>query len=135
MNYLVDANVLSEATKPMPSDRAVDWLARREQEIAVDAIILGELRYGILLMDKGRRRQRLEIWFTQVVAKIRCVPWDAACGLRWAGLQAELRSGGNTMPLQDSMIAATALRYDLVVATRNSRDFQNAGVRLVNPFD
>lgn len=60
MRYLVDANVLSEATKPRPDPRVVDWLARSERELAVDPIILGELRFGILLLPRGQRRVRLE---------------------------------------------------------------------------
>ena len=50
MRYLVDANVLSEATKPNPDPRVVDWLTRAERELVVDPIILGELRFGILLL-------------------------------------------------------------------------------------
>ncbi len=135
MTYLADANVLSEATKPAASEKAVDWLRRQEKELVVDAIILGEVRYGILLMQKGRKRQKLEKWFNDVVAALRCLPWDAATGLRWAELQAQLRASGLTMPMRDGMIAATALRHGLVVATRNTRDFKNAGVSVVNPFD
>lgn len=58
--FLVDANVLSEATKPAPNERVVEWLERNEPEVAVDPIILGEIRFGILLLPRGRRRSRLE---------------------------------------------------------------------------
>ncbi len=60
MRYLVDANVLCEPTRPNPDPRVIDWLRRNEREIAVDPIILGEIRFGILLLQKGRRRTRLE---------------------------------------------------------------------------
>ena len=60
MTYLVDANVLSEPTKPTPSSRVVDWLIRNEIFITVDPIILGEIRSGVYLLPKGKKRERLE---------------------------------------------------------------------------
>lgn len=134
MTYLVDANVLSEATKPTPDTRAVDWLRRHERDIAVDPIILGEIRFGILLLPAGRRRRRLERWFEEGVRRITCLPWDVAVGLRWARLLADLRAAGRSMPVKDSLVAATALAHNLAVVTRNRRDFESAGVRLVDPF-
>lgn len=134
MTYLVDANVLSEATKPTPATPVVGWLRRNERDIAVDPIILGEIRFGILLLPVGRRRQRLERWFKEGVSKITCLPWDAAVGLRWAKLLADLRAAGRSMPIKDSLVAATALAHGLMLVTRNRRDFQHAGVRLVDPF-
>ncbi|MEO5959764.1 MAG: PIN domain-containing protein [Opitutaceae bacterium] len=135
MTYLVDANVLSEATKRVPEAAAIEWLRKHEREIAVDPIILGEIQFGILLLPKGKRRQRLERWFAEGVGRIHCLPWEAATGLRWAKLLAALRAAGNAMPIKDSMIAATALAHGLTVVTRNRRDFAKAGVRMVNPFE
>jgi len=134
VRYLVDANVLSDATKPSPDPRVVEWLERSERELVVDPIILGELRFGILLLPRGRRRNALERWFDDGVARLRCVPWDAATGLRWAKLLADLRADGRAMPIKDSLIAATAIVHGLTVATRNRADFVNAGVRSVDPF-
>jgi hypothetical protein len=134
MTYLVDANILSEPTKPAPNSRVVDWLRENERELAVDPVILGELRSGILLLPKGKRRSRLERWFDAGVQRLNCLPWEAATGLRWAELLASLRSSGQAMPVKDSLIAATALVHHLVVATRNRADFQKAGVKVLDPF-
>jgi predicted nucleic acid-binding protein len=134
MTILVDANVLSEATNPQPQLAALEWLARHEREIAVDPIILGEIRFGILLLPAGKRRSRLEKWFQDGVERIHCLPWEAATGLRWAQLLAELRAGGRSMPIKDSMVAATALTHGLPIATRNRRDFEPAGVEIIDPF-
>ena len=134
MKYLVDANVLSEPTRPAPDPRVVDWLRRHEREIAIDPIVLGEIRFGIHLLPAGRRRRGLEKWFDAGVQRIHCIPWDAATGLRWARLVADLRAAGQAMPVKDSLIAATALVHGLTVATRNARDFGRCGVRVVDPF-
>ncbi|MDA0322652.1 MAG: type II toxin-antitoxin system VapC family toxin [Verrucomicrobia bacterium] len=134
MTYLVDANVLSEPTKPAPQAKVVEWLRQNERELTIDPIILGEVRFGIHLLPAGRRRQRLEHWFQKGVNNIVCLPWDAAVGLRWAKLLAELRQSGQTIPIKDSLIAATALVHGLTVVTRNTADFQKAGVKIVNPF-
>ena len=134
MTYLVDANVLSEATKPSPEPRVVDWLRRHERELAVDPVILGEIRFGIHLLPASGRRQRLERWFEEGVRRMHCLPWEVQTGLRWAKLLADLRRRGEAMPIKDSMIAATALVHGLRVATRNTRDFAKARVAVVDPF-
>lgn len=134
MKYLVDANVLSEPTKPTPNAHVVAWVRAHERDIAVNPVILGELRFGILILPLGKRRTALDSWFDAGVGRLHCLPWDADMGLKWAELLARLRSKGKTMPVKDSLIATTALAYDLVVATRNRTDFLNAGVRTVDPF-
>jgi hypothetical protein len=131
---LVDANVLSEPTKPTPDPRVLAWLRAHERDIAVNPVILGELRFGILILPKGRKRAALERWFDAGVGVLHCLPWDADAGLKWAELLARLRKTGKAMPIKDSLIAATALVHGLAVATRNRSDFLNAGVRIVDPF-
>ena len=134
MKYLVDANVLSEPTKPLPDPHAIEWLRIHESNIAVDPIILGELRFGILLLPKGRKRTALERWFDGGVQRLHSLPWEAETGLKWAELLARLRRIGKAMPIKDSMIAATALRHGLDMVTRNRPDFSAAGLRIVDPF-
>lgn len=131
---LVDANVLSEATKPAPDARVLDWLRRHEREITVDPIIVGEIRFGVLLLPRGKRRTRLESWFDAGIGRLRCLPWEAETGLRWARLLSDLRKKGEAMPIKDSLVAATALTHDIALATRNRRDFEKARVRIVDPF-
>jgi len=135
MTYLVDANVLSEATKPAPSARVLAWLSANEATVAVDSIILGELSIGILALPRGRKQRQLEQWFDSLVQTIECLPWDATISRRWAKLVVDLKRKGTTMPLLDGMIAATALQHDLTMVTRNTRDFKKAGLRALNPFE
>jgi len=135
MIYLVDANVLSEPTKQVADKRVIAWLDANESNLIVDSIIIGELRIGILALPRGRKRDRLEQWYETVIETIECLPWDAMVSRRWAALVVELRRKGETVPLLDGMIAATALQHDLTVATRNTRDFKKTGVKTLNPFE
>jgi predicted nucleic acid-binding protein len=134
VKHLVDANVLSEATKPDPDPRVVEWLRANERSLVVDPVILGEVRFGILLLDSGARRSELERWFEAGIARIHCLPWDSSVGLRWAELLADLRRGGRPMSIKDSLIAASALAHELALATLNRRDFEPAQVKLVDPL-
>jgi predicted nucleic acid-binding protein len=119
VKYLVDSNVLSEPTKPDPEPGVVDWLRRKEKQIAVSPIILGELEYGILLLPAGPKRRKLQAWFSAGVHRLRILDFDAATASAWARLLAGLKKKGQAMPVKDSLIAATALAHNLTVATRS----------------
>ena len=134
MTYLVDANVLSEPTKPAPNAKVVSWLKANEAELVTDPIVLGELWIGVLSLAAGRKRTKLEQWFEALTRTLTCLAWDQAVSRRWAKLVVELRSKGQSMGLLDAMIAGTALEHGLTVVTRNVRDFQRAGVKVVDPF-
>ncbi len=134
MRYLVDANVLSEPTKPAPDARVIDWLSDHESDLVVDSIILGELCIGVHALPSGRKRTRLERWFEALAEAVECLPWDVAVSRRWARLVVELKRKGDPVPLLDGMIAATALTHGLAVATRNTLDFRKTGVKVVDPF-
>lgn len=135
MRFLADSNVLSEPTKPHPNSAVLEWLRRNERSLAVSPIILGELEYGILLLPHGAKRRKLEQWFASGRERLSVLDFDKAAATAWATLLARLKGSGHSMPIKDSLIAATALAHDLTVATRNISDFQHAGVRLVNPFE
>jgi predicted nucleic acid-binding protein len=134
VRYLVDANILSEATKPKPSRRVVDWIVNHDEELVVNPIVLGELEYGILLLPAGRRRARLLDWFAGGAQRLNVVDLDAATARVWAQLLADLKRKGRAMPIKDSLIAASARQHQLIVATRNESHFSDAGVKVVNPF-
>src|SRR5438105_3617424 len=135
VKFLVDANVLSEATRAVPDPKVVAWMRRNESDLVVNPIVLGKIEYGILLLPAGKRRTRLQHWFEQGIQRMRSLDFDVTAASAWAHLLARLRGKGRAMPIKDSLIAATALAHRLTVATRNTSDYRHAGVPLVNPFD
>ena len=134
MIFLVDANVLSEPTKPLPDSGVIAWLQRNEANLVIDPIVLGEVRVGITQLPKGKRRAALERWFDDTVGLMECVPLDGQTAMHWADLLLHLRVTGQAMPIKDSLIAATAIAHGFTVVTRNTTDFEKAGVEQVNPF-
>lgn len=134
MKFLVDANVLSEPTRPSPNQAVVQWLHRHESDLAVNPIVLGELEYGILMLPPSRRRRRLEDWFVSGALRIHVLEMGSKTATEWARLLSRLKKKGRAMPIKDSLIAASAIEYRLSVATRNVDDFQYSSVKIVNPF-
>jgi len=135
VKYLIDANVLSEPTKPRPRATVIQWLRRNESELVISPIVLGELQYGILLLPAGRKRTRLLKWFAAGAKRFPVIDLDASTAGTWARLLADLKRKGKAMPIKDSLIAAAALQHNLAVATRNVADYRHTRVKLVNPFD
>ena len=135
MKYIVDANLLSEATKPDPAPQVLEWLRLNEQNLAVTPVVLGELEYGVLLLPASRRKKQLELWFEKIRSTAHCLDFDSKAASSWAHLLAHLKSKGHAMPIKDSLIAASAIAHNLTVGTRNTRDFKNARVPLINPFE
>ncbi len=135
MKFIADANLLSEAMKPEPAPQVLDWLRLNEQHLAVTPVILGELEFGILLLPASKRKKRLQLWFEEIRSTILCLDFDCNAASAWARLLAKLRSKGLAMPIKDSLVAASAIARNLAVATRNTRDFKNAGIPVVNPFE
>jgi predicted nucleic acid-binding protein len=135
VKFIADANLLSEPTKPEPSPQVLEWLRRNEEQLAVTPIILGELEYGILLLPTSKRKKQLEVWFEKIRSTAHCLDFDSKAASSWAHLLAHLKSQGHAMPIKDSLIAASAIAHNLTVATRNTRDFKNTKVPLLNPFE
>jgi len=80
-------------------------------------------------------RTLLSCFACNTTQRIRVLDFDTATAATWARLLARLKKKGRAMPIKDSLIAATALAHGLIVATRNTKDFRNAGVTVENPFE
>jgi len=136
LKYLIDTNVVTEVMKPTPDQKVIQWLDENEDDLVIDAIILGEIYSGVKGKAEGRKRQLLEEWFRDyIVTDLPCLSWDSETSLVWGEMIADLKKIGLNPTVKDSMIAATAKRYGLVVVTRNVKDFTGVGVEIFNPFE
>ncbi len=134
---LLDTNVLSELTKPKPSPRVVAWLEANEPLLAVPAIALAELRYGIARLPAGRRKSSvLRFWqMTCVRFRGRILSFDERAAEVYGDVAAKAERGGERLNIADGQIAAIAVVHGMRVATRDVGDFEASGVSLVNPWD
>ena len=135
MSYLVDTNVLSELRRPQPSAAVASWVAARPvATLYLSVLTLGEIRKGVATVADAIHRQRLLDWLQLELPAFfagRLLPVDTAVADRWGRLQA---LAARPLPAIDSLLAATALEHDLVLVTRNVRDFAGLPVQVFNPW-
>jgi predicted nucleic acid-binding protein len=125
--FLIDTNVLSEYNRPGGPDAGVKrWLETTDRQSQyVSIITLAEIQKGIELLAEGKRRAQLEEWLKRDLEAWfsgRVLPVDRQVAARWASLVAQRSRAARPLPTVDSLIAATALAYDLTIVTRNTKD-------------
>lgn len=137
MTYLVDTNILSEATKPKPESEVVSWLRENEADIYISAITVGEIRRGIERLADGKRKTELREWLQNLCHRMRgrVLSFNTSTANVWGQLKAGWDRQGIVIGSLDSQIAATASRHGLVLVTRNEGHFEKAGISLFNPFE
>ena len=138
MTYLLDTDVVSEWARPQPNPGVVRWLADVDEDrVYISVLTFGELRRGVDRLTPGRRRHRLDTWLSEELADRfvdRVLPVDQDVADVWGRLLAHSESAGRPVGAVDGLIAATAEHHGLEVVTRNVRDFESTGVRLLNPW-
>jgi predicted nucleic acid-binding protein len=138
VSYLLDTCLLSELPKSTPNAGVAAWVqATDESLLFVSALTFGELRKGIEKLADGQRKQAIRSWFERdVIARFRnrVIPADLDVCLRWGQLSAESERIGHPRPVLDALLASTALVHDLVLVTRNERDFDHPRLRVINPW-
>lgn len=134
---LLDTNVVSETQHPRGDSRVKGCVAERSHDVYLSVIVLGEILYGVALLDPGPRRTRLEAYYASLKKDFadRVLPIVTEISERWADLRAGYRRNGRVLPMAGGLIAATALVHDLTLWTRNTRDFDGTGARLFNPWE
>ena len=138
MRYLLDTNIISNFTKPAPSQPLIAWMAEQlDEDLFITSLTVAELRRGVLEKPAGRRRDQLDAWFSgpqgpRALFADRILSFDEKAGLVWAELMAEGKSSGRPRSSLDAIIAAIAVVNQCVVVTDNERDF--AGIDFVNPI-
>ena len=135
MSYLVDTNVISELVRPKPAKSVLAWFENIPSEaLHISVLTLGEIHKGVEQMPDGARREKLRLWLEHELVDwfgTRILLVDVPVADRWGRLIAQM---GRPVPSIDSMLAATALHYELRLVTRNQKDFGYPGLEVVNPW-
>ncbi|MDR9772002.1 type II toxin-antitoxin system VapC family toxin [Rhizobium hidalgonense] len=138
MKLLLDTDVLSEVTKPNPDARVLEWLDKLDEDRSFISIVsIAEIRRGVALMDRGRKRDALAEWLAQDLTQRfehRIIPVDEPVALAWGDLMGHAKRSGRGLSSMDGLIAATAVAHDLGLATRNTSDFEGFGIELIDPW-
>jgi predicted nucleic acid-binding protein len=133
---LVDTNVLSEPTKPVPNPTVVEWLRTHRSELWLPSPVISELRYGAEKLPPSRKRRQLERFEAEILKAYRgrVLDFDVAAAQVHGALQAKLRRMGKPVEAPDSYVAAIAISRQAPVATRNRAHFEHTGVALIDPW-
>ena len=135
---VLDTNVISEAWKISPNAKVVAWIDDQLVEtLYLSTITLAEIRYGLAVMPKGKRRKTLlERLENDVLPAFigRILAFDLDATRAYAHLMAPARHGGQSIPTVDGYIAAIAKANNCAIATRDSKPFEAAGLTVVNPW-
>jgi len=135
---VLDTNVLSALMRPSPDAAVMRWLdSQPTDSLWLTTITLFELRLGIALLPKGRRRTQIEIAFERVVSEDlanRVVMLDEEAAEKAAALAAERQRAGRPVELRDTLIAGIAQAHRATIATGNTKHFQGLDVPVVDPW-
>jgi toxin FitB len=138
IRYLLDTNILSNITKPTPSEPLIAWMAdRADQDLFIASLTIAEIWRGVLEKPAGKRRDQLVAWFAgpegpQTLFAGRILPFDEKAGLIWGRLMADGKAKGRPRSGLDTIVAAVAEANDCIVVTDNEKDF--AGIEVLNPL-
>ena len=139
MNYLLDTCVLSEITRRKPETKIIRWMDSIDEEMLfLSVITIGEIQRGIERLPESHRKMELLVWMNSDLVKRfgqRILPLDTQTMFLWESLTARMEGSGQPMPVMDSLIVATAMQHNLIVATRNVADYLPCGVQLINPWE
>jgi predicted nucleic acid-binding protein len=136
MSWLLDSDVLSQPAKRYGDTRVVAWLHRERERCYTSSIVIAQLAYWVRT-KQGRQREALQEWLTRLIEAMqgRIRGFNVSVANVWADLQHQLSEAGERMPIEDSYIAATAMRHGLTIATGNYRHFRRPGLKIFNPFE
>jgi hypothetical protein len=135
MSWLLDADVLSQPAKQHRDARVVGWLYQEREHCYTSSIVIAQLAYWVRT-KQGRQREVLQEWLARLIEAMqgRIRGFNVSVANVWADLQHQLDQAGQRMPIEDSYIAATALRHGLTIVTGNDRHFRRPGLKIFNPF-
>lgn len=135
---IVDTNVISELMRRAPDQRVVRWFDTQPLErLALTAISVAEILYGLDLMPDGHRKADLCGRFARMLQRAfpgHILAFDDTAAAAYARIRGERHRSGRPMSINDAMIAAVARSNGAGIVTRNIADFKNCGVRVLDPW-
>lgn len=138
MSFLLDTTVISELVKKEPHKAVLAWFDDHDEDaLYLSVVTIGELEKGIAKLPASLRRGRLQTWGRRDLAARfanRLLPVDIHVATRWGTLTGDAERRGFSLPVIDSLIAATALEHGFSVVTRNIADFERCGVACIDPW-
>lgn len=138
MKFLLDTNVISEAKQKKPNEKVLEWLdAQDESKIYLSVLTIGEIRKGIGRLESGKKKAELDEWLEKLRNRFarRLLPLSEKTFLVWGKMCGEFENKGIVRSALDSLLEATALEHDLILVTRNVKNFQNSQVAILNPWE
>ena len=137
MRVLLDTCALSELRRPKPNGAvllAIETLT--SEELFVSVLSIGEIAKGVAVLGAGKKKRAMQVWLHTLERQYadRLLPVDLETSRLWGELTAAAQKTGRIIPAADGLIAATARRHGLHVMTRNTGDFESAGVLVLNPW-
>jgi len=135
MAYLLDTNVLSEFLKKAPDKNVIRWISDSDEtQHNISSLTIAEIQKGISKLPASQRKTNLKVWLDNVIKRYqdRIISFDLKTARIWGETMAVLESRGRPLPLMDSLLTATALQHDLTLVTRNEKDFEHTGVKILN---
>jgi len=136
---VLDTNVVSELVRPSPNRSVVEWVDEHDSsELVLTALTAAELRAGVALLPEGRRGDELGMRIESLLVETFAgyvLAFDVGSSAYYAEVLAVRTRGGRPITTFDAQIAAVCRQYDSVLATRNTTDFTDTGIQLVNPWD
>ena len=138
MAFLLDTNVVSETIRPRPEKRVLDWIeAQVPTDLFLAAQTIGELVRGARKVKEQARRERFEKWIERDLDRQfdgRVLPFDGRTAAVWGRLMGDGDRAGRPPAAADAQIAAVAIQHELILVTRNVKDFVNFDIRLLDPW-
>lgn len=133
--YLLDTNVISEIMTTEPNQRVIDFLAQIKESY-LSVITLHELHYGLQLLPEGQRRNTIANKLQSLLTHYNdyIIPVNQAIALQAPVLRADAKQEGRIVHLADALIASTAKVNNWIVSTRNTHDFIDSGVEIIDPW-
>lgn len=135
MSYLLDTNIVSEMVKASPNKKVFNWVnSLPSHALHISVLTIGEIRKGIEKISDYKHREKVRLWLENDLPQWfeeRILPINIEVSERWGRL---LHETGRSVPAIDSLLAATALHYELRLVTRNEKDFIFTGLEVINPW-